>query len=437
MPYRLLLPLIAVLLALVAPTAAAAAAPPLCDPGDGDIPIPSLTIGDVDGDNVGDRVIGFGDRDEIVVRGSRGRIQTLAGTPGGGLGSAVAVGDVDGDACSDVVAGAPQLGGHGAVLIYRGSPDGVATTPTVIPGSAPDGRFGGAVGLADRARSSAVDLWVGAPGADAVHRYVLDAGTVTLAGTVTGDGFGEVLAPLRNGALLGVPHADVKGHDAAGMVVRLGLDPDGTPVVTQHLTLPRPRPGDRFGAALATTISGSGGIAGAPGRDLPGAHDAGVAALVTGRRLGERIAQGVRGTPGRFERGDRFGAAVTSGRAFLCGEATSYAIGAPGEDLGGRRDAGSGTIVEDDYGCDPRALWRGHGLIGRPHRHERIGGALGIVRERDDWEEDAAEDLLALAPSAALVLTRPGGAGPGRPASFSIPPGVVAFAVPAVGNTLD
>ena len=425
--------------------AAAAQAPPLCDPNDEDIP--SLTIGDVDGDNVGDRVVGLPGQGTVVVRGSRGRHQTLRAAPGDRLGSAVALGDIDGDACSDVVAGAPEQGGHGAVLIFRGSPDGVATTPTVLAGDVAGGRFGAAVALHDRP-GAAADLWVGAPGASAVYRYRLAAGAATLAGVVTrpaaaGAGrFGVVLAPLERGALVGVPGEDVAGRKDAGAVVRLASGAGGAPVAAQRVTLPRARKGDRFGTAVATWVFGYGGIAGAPGRDLAGKRDAGVAAVLdAGRRgavaLGDRVAQGVGGVPGRIEHGDRFGAAVTSGRSFLCGEATSYAIGAPGDDVDRVRDAGSVTIVEDERGCDPRALWRGHGLVGTPRRGERLGAALGVVRERDDWEEDAAEDLLALAPGAASVLTRPGGVGPGRPGAFSLPVGAAVIAAPASGNALD
>jgi hypothetical protein len=495
----------ALLLALTASDAHAAL---LCDPHDEGFP--PLVIGDIDGDDVADEVAGVPDRlvdgkghaGALAVRLSGGGTQVLtaasfAGVPESGdrLGAALAIGDVDGDGCADVLAGAPGLGGAGAVLVLHGSPAGIASAgATLLPGAAVGDRFGSAVALAQRPGSQTRDLWVGAPGADvggtmdagAVYHYTLEsaaglsppdttdaagargaaAGAPALVGVITedspdvpgraeaGDRFGEVVAPAAGGALVGVPREDVGAREDAGAVVRLS----SAGAVAQRFTLPRARAGDRLGAAVTTTASGTGGVAGAPGRDLAGARHAGVVQLFRSARGGrlaadDRLAQGVDGIPGRAERGDRFGAAVTSGRALLCPEATSYAVGAPGEDLGRVRDAGSVTVVEPgDIGCKPRALSQGRGLPGSPERGDRLGAALGIARDRDDFEEDASETLLAGAPGEAVrgraeageIETRSGAVGPARRRSLGFPGGPVAglafgsvLAAPAIGSTLD
>jgi hypothetical protein len=476
---------------LLALTASDARAALVCDPNDEGSP--PLVIGDIDGDNVADGVAGVperlvdgkGEAGAIAVRLSGGGTQVLtatsfAGVPESGdrLGAALAIGDVDGDGCADVLAGAPGLGGAGAVLVLRGSPAGIASAgATPLPGAVAGDRFGTAVALGQRPGSPTRDLWVGAPGADvggkadagAIYHYTLDAAAApapALVGVITedspgvpdraeaGDRFGEVVAPAAGGALVGVPREDIGAREDAGAVVRLSTGSAGA----QRFTLPRARAGDRFGAAVTTTVSGTGGMAGAPGRDLAGARDAGVVQLFRsldgGRLVAEdRLAQGADGIPGRPERGDRFGSAVTSGRALLCPEATSFAIGAPGEDLGRVRDAGAVTVVEPgDFGCKPRALSQGHGLPGGPERGDRLGAALGIVRERDDFEEDASETLLAGAPGetvrgragAGEVETRSGAVGPARRRTFGFPSGPVAglafgsvLAAPAIGSTLD
>ena len=206
------------------------------------------------------------------------------------------------------------------MLVLRGSPEGVAPTGTVLRGISPGDRFGAALTLSARVEQGSLDdLWIGAPGTDvsgrsdagAVHHVVFSpGGTATPASVLTqgsagvpdaaepGDRFGEVLAPYADGVLVGVPHEDVGSRRDAGVVIAASSS------TSRRFTFPHARAGDRFGAAVDT------GIAGAPGRDLPGARDAGVAQLL-GEPDRDRLAQGVRGLPGRFERGDHFGAAVT------------------------------------------------------------------------------------------------------------------------------
>jgi FG-GAP repeat len=442
-------------LAALAPSASA------CGPRSESEPL-TRVIGDIDGDDEADAVAGVPERGggagAVAVRLTTGGRQVLPGaSPGDRLGAAVAIGDVNGDGCADIVAGAPGMGGSGAVLVLRGSPAGVATVPVVLPGGAPGDRFGTAVALAARLDGEVDDLWIGAPGADvagrvdagAIHHMTFGPGAAVSPPDVLtedspdvpdaaepGDRFGEVLDAVGDGVLIGVPHEDVGNRRDAGAVVLISES------ATRRRLFPQARAGDHFGAAVASL--GASGLAGAPGRDLPGARDAGVVQLFgphLGGRFapGDRLAQGVRGLPGRFEPGDRFGAALIAGSSFLCTETSSVAIGAPGEDLGRARDAGSVTIIEPvKFGCRPRALARGHGFPGRPARGDELGGTLTILRAPDELEELAADTLLVGVPGAGEVVQRPPsgeGARPSRTFRFPGAQGRASvLALPAVGD---
>src|SRR5207244_878833 len=107
------------------------------------------------------------------------------------------------------------------------------------------------------------------------------------------------------------------------------------------------------------------------------------------------LSQGSPGVPGTPEAGDRFGAAVAPGPGTpTCdqvGRVSSYlAIGVPGEDLGGRRDAGAvnlqqqvnATAVNATAGCQFKSvnllLAQGAGtrLGGAAEAGDRVGAAL-------------------------------------------------------------
>lgn len=195
----------------------------------------SIALGDINRDGRADLVVGE------VGWGRGGAIHIFLGTPAGlskrrtitqntpgvpgrnpgpsgfsdEFGSDVAVGDITGDGYADLAVGVPEshigrpLSGYGAVVIFRGGPNGVSTsrvqqvhqdTPGV-PGVPEAGdRFGGAVALIDHNRDGKADLTVGAWGED--HST---GGIWLLSGTKTGIatarvrviGPKEVAAPVR------------------------------------------------------------------------------------------------------------------------------------------------------------------------------------------------------------------------------------------------
>ncbi|WP_328945321.1 FG-GAP repeat protein [Streptomyces sp. NBC_00250] len=139
-------------------------------------------------------------------------------------------------------------------------------------------------------------------------------------------------------------------------------------------------------------------LVGAPGATVGGRRGAGLVTVQYGSRHGidtraaTVISQNTRGVPGGAEAGDSFGAAVATGD--LDGDGYDDAvIGAPGEDIGTRADAG-GVIV----------LWGSpHGLVGTDSRWvesllgpvagNRFGSALGAARFT---AETSGDQLIAL-----------------------------------------
>ena len=183
-----------------------------------------LALGDVDGDGRVDVL--------EAAWGARGHAAFCAGRADGpsacrpmgaerdGGARAIAIADVTGDDRLDVVHGAPDAGRAGQVLLWRGGADGPGARPLVItqdrpgvPGEEePGDAFGAAVGANDLDRDGFAEIVVGVPGkGDATGRLV-------------------VLRGAREG------HATTGG---------LSYGPD-TPGVAGT-----PRPGMRFGAALA------------------------------------------------------------------------------------------------------------------------------------------------------------------------------------------
>ena len=429
---------------LTAPNAAAAT----CDPeGLG-------SRGDVDGDNVSDVVVGMpyvGEGSGAVdVRGTASPDRQLTSDLLGGsrddndqVGTAVAVGDLDGDGCADLVVGAPGEGTGapgrytGQVHIVFGAPGGVdPSTAFVIPNSAdPFDRFGAALAL--EKRGDVHDLYVGAPeakvngkaSAGEVHRYTITPGgakrvTVTarevrsqdspgVPGTAeTGDRFGSVLASVGTGfgVLVGDPLEDIGSRADAGAVWFLRVGSSGTAAPSQSFdqdssgVTGTAEAGDRFGASVG--MRGRVAAIGVPREDDGSRADSGMVQVMILRAGDDRfyahraITQASPGIPGALEAGDRFGEQVVVGLALLCQENIDIAVGSPGEDVGERADAGSITLLTQTGAadCPARVERQGAGMAGAAEAGDEVGSVLTITRGRTDLDEDYADRVLVGVP---------------------------------------
>ncbi|MGA8209507.1 MAG: integrin alpha [Nocardioidaceae bacterium] len=387
----------------------------------------------VDGNGVGDLVVGVprpggdvrsaGAVDVAYDTGERQRVtpESLGRTPvpGARFGAAVAAGPVDADRCADLAVGAP---GEGAVYLLKGSATGISGSGVVrigSPGAAGDG-FGSQVTMTLRRSDGLTDLWVGAPlttvsgrrEAGMIYHYRLTVGfrptlvsRVTFAqiggGVAAGDRLGSVLAPWEIGTVAGVPRRDVSGKADAGAVVVL-RQADG-PLARQVLTQASPgvagvpEPGDSFGWAVSRAAQL---IVGVPGEDVGPVQDAGMAHLF-GSRSGLTFTHTRTVRPGRARilgrptPGDRFGAAVVAGFG-TCGlEGETYLVGAPRQDVGAARDAGTVTRFSRFPGirCPVVLLRQGVNLPGTAESGDRLGTSVSLARADQNLEEAAIDGV--------------------------------------------
>jgi hypothetical protein len=271
----------------------------------------------------------------------------LAADAAGGGGA----GDFNGDGVADLAVGVPGedvdgIPDAGAVNVLYGSATGITAagdqlftqaTPGV-PGAAEAGdRFGSAVATGDFNRDGYSDLAVGVPLEDL--GAVQDAGAVAVlygsAAGLTASG-----SRLFSQATPGVPDAAAAG-EAFGLALAAGnfgnsTQADlaiGVPGVTQ------PDRSTIVGAGAVTVLYGSA---------------AGLTA--SGARLFSQATPGVQGIA---EYADTFGLALVAAN-FGNGDQADLAVGVPGEDLGGRQDAGAVNII---YGSTAGLTTAGNQLL--------------------------------------------------------------------------
>jgi hypothetical protein len=317
------------------------------------------------------------------------------------FGASLAVGDFDGDSFDDVAVGAPGekvagLREAGMVLVFHGDASGFGgggvtkwtqgTAATV--GSASQGdRFGAALAAADFNGDGYSDLAVGAPGEDFA---VTDTGMVTVlfggeAGLVAatsnrlvqgsggldglqseGEGFGSALAAAdfdgdgHADLVVGSPGQDVADVVDAGAVHVIpgssgGFATAGDWIISAgDATLPL-QPGLRLGASLVAagfTPDGYRDLAiGMPGHDDAAGAVATMPGSSSGLLTGATVVhtQNSRGVWNRAAPGDGFGTWLSSGDFSGLGAAW-LVVGAPGEDLAGKADAGGVHVLPGGLG---------------------------------------------------------------------------------------
>ena len=293
--------------------------------------------------------------------------------------------DVDGGG-PDVVVGLPSydLPGKpdaGALVVYSNvagpgesnpSPPARRTLVTAahvgIPTQA-GARFGAVVVVWRQLGEPCAELLVGAPGqtvggdVGAGRAYVLPSSDTGLGppretfdedvlsgtgGAQRGAGFGAALAADGPDLIaFGVPGRDVGSAADAGRVVRLdrrGAGAAEVTVVQQGGTgAGLPEPDDRFGQVLRFAAPGVGPLllVGVPGEDVGRRTDAGAVALQRPGAPLSMVTQDSPGAGGRAEAGDRYGASLATWETFpLDHPVVMVAVGVPGEDIGGKVNAG-------------------------------------------------------------------------------------------------
>lgn len=316
------------------------------------------------------------------------------------------------------------------------------TAPKPMPGA----RFGTAinvqwysVAIEDRA------LFVGAPGltvdgkpnAGGVYVYGFYRGEVTYAGLITQDSPdvpGEAQAGAEFGASLdsyfpddecgdgaalgvGVPGMNVDGAEAAGGLVVLALqlwEHDVKFIHSWSYTLANtgtgvePSPGDRLGTSVRQWLhyfdescDGDGFFIGVPNATVAGEPNAGLVLLARGDTDGELFHPGVRGVPGRPQRGERFGAALDRTLVKGSGGLGITAIGAPGKRVDGFANAGSVYLLKETGRAEDSWEWyrsfdqsspdngtgEGDPVGGHAEAGDRFGTAVRFLESYAPWEK--------------------------------------------------
>ncbi len=447
-----------------------------------------LAAGDFDGDGRDDVVVGipnenaggladtgkiqvlYGSRNGTVSRGDLVlgfSNKAIAGSPAAGdrLGSALVVGDFNGDGRSDVAVGAPgrtvagQPGAGAVVVLYGGNGGLKASRNTVVDqtsGSLADAHandaFGSALVAGDFNGDGVDDLGVGAPG-DSVH--AARAGAVSILWGATGTGimaagqfltqndvgtgesaeaddlFGWSLAAADfdndgdDDLAVGAPGESVGAATQAGIVnIFSGSDTDPVSAIfilsddTPGVSSPI-ESGDRFGGALAAgnfNNDAFGDLAvAAPAEGKGRKFAVGAVHVISGSGTGlaggavKSITQKSRGMADNVDSGDDFGHELSVGN-FNGRGADDLAIGVPGEMIDGLPGAGMvhvlfgksfGIATAKSQSWQPGV----RGVPGTAQAHAGFSRALAS----GDVNGDGTDDLIVATPGDSNAGARNGG----------------------------
>ena len=175
--------------------------------------------------------------------------------------------------------------------------------------------------------------------------------------------------------------------------------------------------GDRFGEVVGYFDYLPGDVddppdlfVGAPGDVVDGRAEAGSVNVLRGS-ASRLITQNTAGVPGTAEAGDHFGASLADNQLPPVRTFKQVAIGAPGEDVGSARDAGSVTVLRrtDDTTYPAVSLTQSTaGVAGSAESGDQFGSALAYRDDRTLAVGIPGEDLGAVADAGSVQIVRVG-----------------------------
>jgi len=327
--------------------------------------------------------------------------------PGSAFGTALAMGDLDGDGVPDWVGGAPFFTGgsldEGATYVFRGpSYEGTILRSADVTETA---TFGAALALGDVNGDGVGDLVVGSP--PRAVEGVVRAGSVEV---FLGPSLSAVLpvaaAPpvdARFGASLAVTDLDADGFAEVvvgspgddRVLVYAGVDLAAAPLAW--------RGGGSFGAAVAALgdVDGDGF-----GDVAVGAPEAAGGGEVLVFRGGETLDDAAAWTfPNLGMGSSRFGAALAGGRSVGGDAAPDLVVGAPAEGGEGAVFVILGSLVPGEFDEDRGVTAK------RLDQEASAGSQLGAALALLDRNGDGVAEVVAGAPGAGRVVVYALGAG--------------------------